>query len=92
MQTALKLAYLSFDSTRFSSADVGFPIDMVAMTNADSAWRQSQFDYDDLVDQRQWWNRNLTDLAQRMPDGPWIDKLMPNAQPSLAVVRGDERD
>ena len=37
MQTALKLAYLSFDSTRFSSADVGFPIDMVAMTNADSA-------------------------------------------------------
>ena len=92
MQTALKLAYLSFDSTRFSSADVGFPIDMVAMTNADSAWRQSQFDYDDLVDQRQWWNRNITDLAARMPDGPWIDKLMPNAQPSLAVVRGDERD
>jgi putative proteasome-type protease len=44
------------------------------------------------VDQRQWWNRNITDLAQRMPDGPWIDKLMPNAQPSLAVVRGDERD
>jgi putative proteasome-type protease len=92
MQTALKLAYLSFDSTRFSSADVGFPIDMVAMTNADSAWRQTQFDYDDLVDQRQWWNRNITDLAARMPDGPWIDKLMPNAQPSLAVVRGDDGD
>ena len=92
MQTALKLAYLSFDSTRFSSADVGFPIDMVAMSNADSAWRQTQFDYDDLVDQRQWWNRNITDLAARMPDGPWIDKLMPNAQPSLAVVRSDDGD
>src|SRR3546814_15136529 len=25
--TALKLAYLSFDSSRFSSADVGFPVD-----------------------------------------------------------------
>jgi len=77
MPTALKLAYLSFDSTRFSSADVGFPIDMVTFSMDDGLWRESQFDYDDLVEQRQWWNRNITDLAQRMPDGPWLDKLMP---------------
>jgi putative proteasome-type protease len=77
IRTALKLAYLSFDSSRFSSADVGFPIDMVTLSAEDGNWRECQFDYDDLVDQRQWWNRNITDLAQRMPDGPWTGKLLP---------------
>lgn len=77
MRTALKLAYLSFDSSRFSSADVGFPIDMVTFTAADTQWRECNFDYEDLVDQRQWWNRNITDLARRMPDGPWLGRLLP---------------
>lgn len=80
MRTALKLAYLSFDSSRFSSADVGFPIDMVTLSAGDGTWRECQFDYDDLVDQRQWWNRNITDLAQRMPDGPWTGKLLPSEE------------
>ena len=77
MQTALKLAYLSFDSTRFSTNDVGFPIDMVSYHAAERNWRQSNFDYDDLVEQRLWWNRNITELARRMPDGPWVDTLVP---------------
>lgn len=79
MQTALKLAYLSFDSTRFSSADVGYPIDMVSYLASERTWRQSNFDYDDLVEQRQWWNRNITELARKMPDGPWVDALLPEA-------------
>jgi Predicted proteasome-type protease len=78
MQTALKIAYLSFDSTRFSSNDVGFPIDMVSFHSAGRTWRQSNFDYDDLVEQRLWWNRNITELARRMPDGPWVDTLVPD--------------
>jgi len=76
MQTALKIAYLSFDSTRFSSNDVGFPIDMVTFNAQERLWRQSNFDYDDLVEQRLWWNRNITELARRMPDGPWVDTLL----------------
>lgn len=77
MQTALKLAYLSFDSTRFSTNDVGFPIDMVSYHAESRSWRQSNYDYDDLSEQRQWWNRNLTELARRMPDGPWVETLVP---------------
>ncbi|MDR3517825.1 MAG: peptidase [Azospirillaceae bacterium] len=76
MRTALKIAYLSFDSTRFSSTDVGFPIDMVTFHRGDRQWRQSNYDYDDLRDQRLWWNRNITDLARRMPDGPWVETLL----------------
>lgn len=76
MATALKIAYLSFDSSRYSSSDVGYPIDLITYRQADQQWREAQFDYDDLVEQRQWWNRHITDLATRLPDGPWVGKLL----------------
>ncbi len=79
LATAIKLAYLSFDSTRYSSADVGFPIDIYTRSADDGVWRQSQYDYDDMVEQRTWWNTNLTRLAQEMPDGPWTAPLLPEA-------------
>lgn len=85
---ALKLAYLSFDSTRFSTTDVGFPIDLITYGAVDRHWREEQFDYDDLVEQRQWWNRNITDLAERMPDGPWLADLLPVGH-RLTVVKDD---
>ncbi|MEI7608497.1 MAG: peptidase [Rhodospirillaceae bacterium] len=77
MQTALKIAYLSFDSTRFSTSDVGYPFDLTTYTNAERHWRLTTFDYDDLVEQRQWWNRNITNLLQGLPDSPWATRLMP---------------
>ncbi len=89
MRHALKLAYLSFDSTRFSSTDVGFPIDLITYGTADRLWREQQFDYDDLVEQRQWWNRNITELAERMPDGPWLADLLPAGAHRLTVVKDD---
>jgi putative proteasome-type protease len=84
---ALKLAYLSFDSTRFSSTDVGFPIDMLCYTAADQHWREDHFEYDELVDERQWWNRNITELAERMPDGPWLNSLLPGANDRVTPLR-----
>lgn len=89
MRHALKLAYLSFDSTRFSSTDVGFPIDLITYSAADRHWREQQFDYEDLVEQRQWWNHNITELAERMPDGPWMADLLPGNGRRLSVVKDD---
>lgn len=77
MATALRIAYLSFDSSRYSSADVGYPIDLVTYCAADGRWREAQFDYDQLVEQRHWWNKHITELATRLPDNPWIDLLVP---------------
>ncbi len=77
MQTALKIAYLSFDSSRVSSADVGYPIDLTTYTASDRAWRHAAFEYDDLVDQRNWWNRHITNLTQGVPDEPWVSRLLP---------------
>ncbi len=84
MEAALKIAYLSFDSSRVSSADVGFPIDMVSFSAADGAWRQAQFDDDDLATQRRWWNANLKGLVEKMPDGPWVSALGVNASPTAS--------
>ncbi len=77
LTNAIKLAYLSFDSTRFSSADVGFPIDILTWSVADHQWRETKFDYDDMVEQRTWWNANLTRLAQEMPSDGWTEPLLP---------------
>lgn len=91
MRTVLKLAYLSFDSTRFSSADVGYPIDMLTYTRDDGRWREAQYDYDDLRRQRQWWNEHITQLAAEMPDGPWTEALLTEgtvASP-LSLVKRD---
>ncbi len=85
LRSALKLAYLSFDSSRFSSADVGFPIDLATLSSADGSWRFAQLDYDELVEQRQWWNRQLRALAQDLPDDIWAHRLTP-ASAHLTVV------
>lgn len=77
LRTAMKLAYLSFDSTRLSSSDVGFPIDVISYNSGDRQWRERQFDYDDLREQSRWWNEHLTELATEMPDGSWVDSLLP---------------
>ena len=77
LRTALKLAFLSFDSTRLSSSDVGFPLDLVTYHVADRQWRERQFDDYDLREQGLWWNEQLTQLANAMPDGPWLDGLLP---------------
>lgn len=85
LRTALKLAYLSFDSTRISAADVGFPIDMLVYLPQENSWRETQYDYDELIEQRQWWNSRLKQLAHDMPDGPWAEELCPPRE-RLTVV------
>lgn len=86
---ALRLAYLSFDSTRFSSTDVGYPIDLVTYHPADRSWRETQFDQDDLVVQRRWWNSRISELAEGLPDDPWVESLLPPTPKRLAVIPGD---
>ncbi|MEM7224021.1 MAG: peptidase [Pseudomonadota bacterium] len=79
LETALKIAYLSFDSTRYSSADVGFPVDLLTFGAKDRRWRHGNYDYDELLQQRTWWNERLTASAREMPPGPWSDDLLPGS-------------
>ncbi len=87
--TVLKIAYLSFDSTRVASADVGFPVDILTYLVRDRHWREALYDYDDLRDSRIWWNENIKDLVSKMPDGPWTDALVPHEDNQVISVVKD---
>lgn len=76
LSLALKAAYLSFDSTRVSSTDVGFPMDLMTLAAGETAWRGIHFEHDELGEQREWWNRHLTELIGQLPDRPWRQALL----------------
>lgn len=76
LSLALQIAYLSFDSTRVSSNDVDFPLDIVTFAN-DRIWRDMELEYDDVSGMRQWWNDQIKELAINMKEGPWANCLLP---------------
>jgi putative proteasome-type protease len=86
LRNAVKLAYLSFDSTRISATHVGFPIDILTYRTSERTWREAHYEHDDLLEQRQWWNKNLMELATKLPDDLWVDTLVP---PVLQMRAGD---
>lgn len=92
LRTALKVAYLSFDSTRYSSANVGYPIDMITFNARERVWRETAYEMDELIAQRQWWNENITRLVREMPDGPWAEPLAPNkdGEAPLSLVEKEQ--
>jgi len=88
LSTVLKIAWLSFDSTRVSSADVGFPIDLMTFTynkfpidliscTQDKCWRQASFKYDDLANLHHWWNKNVRKLISTLPADQHFKTLLP---------------
>lgn len=91
MRHALKLAYLSFDSTRLSSTDVGYPLDIATFSADDRIWREAQFQQDDLIAQRRWWNEHIKQLAEAMPDGPWVRSLLPASEGNVSPLREPQR-
>lgn len=72
LKTALKVGVLSFDSTRISAADVGFPIDVALFRRDTSQIVQHRYDADDLGEITSWWQDQLRDLVGALPDH-WLD-------------------
>ena len=75
LSLALQIAYLSFDSTRVSSNDVDFPLDIMTFAN-DQRWRDMELEYDDVSGMRQWWNDQIKEIAINMKEGPWANCLL----------------
>ena len=75
IQFALKTGFLSFDSTRVSANDVGYPIDVVmylADTHLMVEQRYSEDDTGSIADQ---WAQSLRNLISEIPDD-WTNELM----------------
>ncbi len=75
METALKVAYLAFDSTRISAVDVGFPIDVVLYRRDSFEIAQHGYDVEDLQHLPQWWQERLRASVEELPN-EWVHQAL----------------
>jgi putative proteasome-type protease len=73
MRHAFKVACLSFDSTRISAADVGFPLDAILYHNGAFTMHERRFRKEDLEPLSDWWQERIRKAIQEFP-AEWIEK------------------
>lgn len=64
---ALKVAVLSFESTRISAADVNYPIDVVICLKNSYRISEFRFERQDLQEIATWWREQLRRSIEEMP-------------------------
>ena len=72
---ALKTGFLSFDSTRVSANDVGYPIDVAIFKVSEGSLIEKRFHEDDLKDLGIMWGNKLREAILEIPD-LWIEDMM----------------
>ena len=75
---ALKTGFLSFDSTRVSANDVGYPIDVVIYHQDSGFMHEARFDESDTGFIAEEWGNKLKEAIRDIPDD-WIDDLVESA-------------
>ncbi|MEM6321517.1 MAG: peptidase [Bacteroidota bacterium] len=70
---ALKTGFLSFDSTRVSANDVGFPIDVVIYKDT-GEMIEKRYEEEDLKDISSFWGERLSAIIKEVPED-WIDDI-----------------
>jgi putative proteasome-type protease len=72
MKQALKAGFLSFDSTRVSSSNVGFPIDVVLYKKDSFHIAEHRYEEHDLENISTQWDEELKNALQNIPE-EWMD-------------------
>lgn len=75
LKEVLKLGFLAFDSTRVSSNDVDFPIDVLLYEPGSDSFKQKTYELEDLEEISSQWNTLLNQSVQKLP-GEWISDLI----------------
>jgi putative proteasome-type protease len=75
IEFALKTGFLSFDATRLSCNDVGYPIDVLIYENDSFNILEHRFEEHDLIDISKEWNKGVTESINRMPDD-WMQPIL----------------
>ncbi len=75
LSEALKIAFLSFDSTRVSANDVDYPLDVVMYDNETKKMIEHRFEKDDLAHLSLQWSMLLKNSVQRLPND-WMDVVL----------------
>lgn len=69
---ALKTVFLSFDSTRVSANDVGYPIDVMVFNPNDNQIKVKRYLEEDLQPISSFWGDRLTEAVHDVPED-WMD-------------------
>lgn len=75
LRFALKTGFLSFDSTRVSANDVGYPIDVVMFRKDTGLMMERRYHEDETRHIAEQWGAQLKSLIKDIPD-TWADDLM----------------
>ena len=78
---ALKAGCLAFDSTRLSSADVNFPMDVVLYRRDTFQLVEHRYDQSELGDISAWWDRQLRQMIHDLPS-EWAEAVMAKLKPT----------
>jgi len=72
---ALKTGILSFDSTRVSANDVGYPIDVLIFNSETFELTEHRFYENDLTELTNYWAEKLKSAVNSIPDN-LINKIL----------------
>jgi putative proteasome-type protease len=83
MRLALKTGFLSFDSTRVSSNNVDFPIDVVLYNKHSFKLAEHTYDKKDLEDISAQWDYELKKALQNIPE-EWMNTIFNKLPPPVS--------
>lgn len=75
MRFALKTGFLSFDSTRVSANDVGYPIDVVIYKRDSNHIQVNRYEHSDLRNISTLWGELLVKAVGEVPD-EWMNRFL----------------
>ncbi len=75
LETALRIAYLAFDSSRINAIDVDFPVDIVICRDGSYGIEQYVFNEEELSSISQWWQERLRKSVEDMP-AEWVEEVL----------------
>ena len=75
LRFALKTGFLSFDSTRVSANDVGYPIDIIIYSKGSYKLIEKRYTYEDLKDIALEWADRIKGSIHDLPEN-WLDEMI----------------
>ncbi len=86
LEFSLKCAFLSFDATRISANDVGYPIDTVVMRSGSYCINEHRFQEEDLRDVSSLWNNMLRNTINEIPENVLQNAFADTAPASITRI------
>ncbi|MCA9393982.1 MAG: peptidase [Candidatus Omnitrophica bacterium] len=74
LRFALKAGFLSFEATRISATDVGYPLDVVIQKRDEYRIIEHRFEHDDLSKYSKWWQEKICTGLNELPED-WVDNV-----------------